>query len=133
MPVDEAAIERLLSWDGIGIAIERRIVEYEAVVRSNAPYRASNAGVHLVDSIDHTHETGPGSLVSHVGCNPEEHVRGYAIIVHNGSKPHPITPRSPRQSLRFRVGGRMVHVSRVNHPGTQPDRFLTDWMKEIVR
>lgn len=133
MPTDEAAIQRLLGWDGIGIAIERRILAYEDIVRANAPFRAESTGVHLVDTIGHTRETGPESLISHVGTNPHEHVRGYSIIVHRGSKPHPISPRSPHKSLRFRVGGRIVYASRVNHPGTQPDPFLTRWMREITQ
>lgn len=140
--VDYAAIERLLSWDGIGIAIERRLEAFEAVVRVNAPYRADHAGVHLVDTIAHTRETAPEGLMSHVGCNPHEGVasqpleegagRGYALIVHEGSRPHTIRPRPPRKSLRFRVAGRVVYATRVAHPGTGADPFLTRWIRELV-
>lgn len=146
MPSDPQAIERLCSWDGIGIAIDRRLIAFENIVRANAPYRPSNMGVHLVDTIDHTRETTATSLVSHVGCNPVEGAisaatqslergsgRGYALIVHEGSVPHTIRPRPPRKSLRFSIAGRVVYATRVAHPGTRPDRFLTRWIREITR
>lgn len=140
--VDYAAIERLLSWDGVGRTLERRIEEFEAVVRANAPFRADVAGVHLVDTIGHVKETEPEALVAYVGCNPHGSAaaqvlepgagRGYALIVHNGSRPHEIRPRPPRKSLRFRVAGRIVYATRVAHPGTEADPFLTRWIRELV-
>lgn len=147
MSSDYAAIERLCSWDGIGIAIERRIIEFENVVRANAPFRPDHAGVHLVDTIGHTKETNAAALVSHVGCNPVEGEiaaaavplepgasgRGYALMVHEGTRPHQIRPRPPRKSLRFTVAGRVVYATRVAHPGNRADPFLTRWIREIVR
>jgi hypothetical protein len=49
----------------------------------------------------------------------------YALIHHNGSRPHVILPVTARQ-LVFVAGGRVVRTNRVNHPGTKPNRFLTD-------
>ena len=145
MPSDPVAIERLCSWEGIGVSIERRLIEFENTVRANAPFRPSNVGVHLVDTIGHTKETTADSLVSHVGCNPVASEiaaaaqslggtsRGYALMVHKGTVPHAIRPRPPRKSLRFMVAGRIVYATRVAHPGTRPDRFLTRWIREITR
>jgi hypothetical protein len=49
----------------------------------------------------------------------------YALIHHNGSRPHVILPVTAKQ-LVFTSGGRVIRTSRVNHPGTKPNRFLTD-------
>lgn len=59
-------------------------------------------------------------------------VKEYALIHHNGSKPHVILPRRVGGKLVFMStsGGRMrlVVTDRVNHPGTKPNPYLTDWL-----
>lgn len=58
----------------------------------------------------------------------------YALIHHRGTRPHTITPNPPRKALVFRSGARIVHAKVVNHPGTRPNRYLTDQLrKEVVR
>lgn len=47
----------------------------------------------------------------------------YASFVHDGTRPHVITPKSAKV-LAFRAGGTMVFASRVNHPGTKARPFL---------
>lgn len=131
MPADPAAVARLTSWEGMGRSILRRIEVYEAAVRANAPYRPEHTGSHIVDSIGHETSTEGEFLVARVGVNPHEHVRGYALMVHQGTRPHTIVPRRSK-SLRFRVGGRIVYATRVSHPGTSPDPFLTRFMRELV-
>lgn len=56
----------------------------------------------------------------------------YALVHHQGSKPHIITPNDAN-ILRFSAGGRIVYTHKVNHPGTRPNRYLTDqlWMVKI--
>lgn len=44
---------------------------------------------------------------------------------HEGSPPHEIRPRR-RKTLRFVIGGQVVFRSRVMHPGTKANPFLTD-------
>jgi hypothetical protein len=49
-----------------------------------------------------------------------------AIIHHEGSRPHQIMPRRA-VILRFmRPQGGIVFAQRVRHPGTRPNRYLTD-------
>lgn len=54
-----------------------------------------------------------------------------AIMHHNGTKPHIITPRK-KQTLRFQKGGKIVYAKVVFHPGTKPNRFLTDQLPKLV-
>lgn len=57
----------------------------------------------------------------------------YANSVHGGQPPRLILPVRARL-LRFywRRVGRVVHRSRVNHPGTQAQPYLTDALREIA-
>lgn len=48
-----------------------------------------------------------------------------AQIHHEGTRPHKITPRT-HKALRFSVGSRIVYAREVNHPGTRPNRYLSD-------
>lgn len=56
----------------------------------------------------------------------------YAAPHHEGAGPHIIRPRKAK-ALRFRVGGRIIFASRVNHPGNRPNPYLTRWLREAVR
>lgn len=48
-----------------------------------------------------------------------------ALIHHEGTRPHIIRPNE-HQYLRFRKGTRVVYSRQVLHPGTQPNRYLSD-------
>lgn len=48
-----------------------------------------------------------------------------ALIHHEGSRPHAIVARN-KQYLRFSQRGRIVYTRAVMHPGTQPNRYLSD-------
>lgn len=135
MPINDAALEHFLSWEGpVGRnIISGRIYPFIEVARTNAPYDPENPGPHLAESIDAAFSEEPGALIARIGTNPHRSKRGYAWIVHQGSRPHPITANPPRKSLRFKVGGRIVFAYRVAHPGTHPDPFLTRWIKELTR
>lgn len=50
---------------------------------------------------------------------------GYALYHHEGTRPHPIDPVRGRY-LVFKVGGVTIFASHVDHPGTRPNRYLTD-------
>ncbi|URP22167.1 hypothetical protein SEA_BIG4_83 [Microbacterium phage Big4] len=59
---------------------------------------------------------------------PETWVGTYndiAFIHHEGTRPHAISARGA-QFLRFSAKGRIVYDRTVMHPGTKPNRFLTD-------
>lgn len=50
-------------------------------------------------------------------------VAKYANWVHDGTRPHLITPTN-RVSLRWATGGGFKYAKKVMHPGTKPDQFL---------
>jgi hypothetical protein len=54
----------------------------------------------------------------------------YALMHHEGTKPHLITPKK-RKQLRFYSKGFMVFAQMVRHPGTKPNRYLSDNLKLI--
>lgn len=48
-----------------------------------------------------------------------------ALAHHEGTRPHVILP-SKHKLLRFSSGGRVIYTRKVNHPGTKPNRYLSD-------
>jgi hypothetical protein len=54
----------------------------------------------------------------------------YALAHHEGTKPHIITPNEAN-ILRFSAGGRVVYTHKVNHPGTRPNRYLSDQLWKV--
>lgn len=55
----------------------------------------------------------------------------YAYAHHEGTKPHLILP-SRQEKLRFVSRGAVVYTHLVRHPGTPPNRYLTDNLKYIT-
>lgn len=54
-----------------------------------------------------------------------------ALIHHEGTVPHVIVPkRAPRLVFMGR-DGTVVYARRVNHPGTKPNRYLTDSLEDL--
>lgn len=54
-----------------------------------------------------------------------------ALWHHQGTGRHPITPKFAK-TLRFKVNGRIVYAKAVNHPGTRPNRYLTDNLRRVL-
>lgn len=130
MPINQAALDHFMSWEGpVGRSFKTRIDLFEAAVRTDIPIRYGR----LEESIGHELLKDGKNLAAHIGANPTEHRRGYAIIVHQGSRSHVILPHKPPKSLRFHVAGRIVYAQRVFHPGTVPDPFLTRWIRELTK
>jgi hypothetical protein len=50
----------------------------------------------------------------------------YALMHHEGTRPHIIRPTEPGGVLKFRSGSRVVTTREVRHPGTKPNRYLSD-------
>ena len=48
-----------------------------------------------------------------------------AYLHHEGARPHEIHARN-HSYLRFTSKGRVVYTRKVNHPGTKPNRYLSD-------
>lgn len=53
----------------------------------------------------------------------------YALLHHQGSRPHVITPTKPGTQLVFMRGTRLIRTPMVMHPGTKPNRYLTDQLR----
>lgn len=53
----------------------------------------------------------------------------YALLHHQGSRPHIIEPNKPGGQLVFFKGSRLVRTPIVHHPGTKPNRYLTDQLR----
>lgn len=76
----------------------------------------------LENSIVKRPTTGPnGQLVMLVGSE-----LSYALVHHNGSRPHTIRPRNTTRLVFMGKEGSLVFALSVNHPGTRPNRYLTD-------
>lgn len=86
------------------------------------PTRARPPGT-LRDSIVKRFTTTADGVVVQVGSEDP-----IALIHHEGTEPHVIEPRRPGGVLVFWSdrAGAVIAVRRVNHPGTQPNRFLTE-------
>lgn len=54
-----------------------------------------------------------------------------ALLHHEGSVPHIIAARKAK-SLRFKSRGKIVYAKVVRHPGTRPNRYLTDSLRKVV-
>ena len=54
----------------------------------------------------------------------------YARMHHDGTKPHLILP-TRGANLRFFSKGFLVFAQMVRHPGTKPNRYLTDNLKLV--
>lgn len=81
----------------------------------------------LKDSIKMIHERSGNWAQVKIGSRLD-----YAYAHHEGTKPHIITPRDAN-ILRFSAGGRVIYTHEVNHPGTRPNRYLSDqlWVARI--
>lgn len=55
----------------------------------------------------------------------------YALLVHNGTRPHTIRPRRPGGLLVFTSRGRQVRTMLVRHPGTRPNPYLLEALPAI--
>lgn len=53
----------------------------------------------------------------------------YAVMVHDGTRPHVIRPVR-KQALKFTIGGQVVFAKVVHHPGTRARPFLDRALRE---
>lgn len=56
---------------------------------------------------------------------------GKAMMHHEGTRAHRIVPVRA-QALRFVKNGKVIYAQQVWHPGTQPNRFLSDNLPRVV-
>jgi hypothetical protein len=55
----------------------------------------------------------------------------HAYLHHEGTRPHTILP-SKRETLRFKVRGRIVYAEKIVHPGTKATKFLSKHLRKVV-
>lgn len=76
-----------------------------------------------------THTRSRGEAAVKIGA-----YTNYALMHHQGTRPHLITANKPGGNLVFRKGSRIIFTPTVMHPGTRPNRYLTDQLrKQILR
>lgn len=108
------APQRMDAWlDQVG----DRLVE---VMRDKAPDRSGELRNHIVKISE------PGKVRVGIYGVP------YARYVIEGTRPHVIRPRQA-SALAFRIGGKLVVVKVVHHPGTRPNTFMKDSVKQVLR
>lgn len=82
-----------------------------------------------------------GQLSTSIGCTLSADQQGViatigsdnpiALLHHEGTKPHIILPRI-QKTLRFAHHGKIVYAKIVHHPGTNPNRYLTDNLQKVI-
>lgn len=103
--------------------LERQAKKIVALARMKAGKETGR----LIRSIGFRVLNVPNGIVVEIGSG----VR-HALMHHEGTRPHVINA-SPGRVLRFKQGGRVVYAQRVYHPGTRPNRYLTDAMRIVIR
>jgi phage gpG-like protein len=100
----------------VGRSVQKRAFRVQTAAKRQVGVKSGK----LQESIKYTVSTAPYGVKATVGSSVN-----YALIHHNGSRPHVILPVRAK-SLVFTSRGRLVVTNRVNHPGTKPNRYLTD-------
>lgn len=117
--VDDAAIYMYCNADDMPVQrdLRKRADRVLIAAKARAPVKSGR----LKESLHLKHEPGAGGNMQwRIGSSVN-----YALMVHEGTRPHLIHP-SLRRTLRFREGGRTIYATVVHHPGTRPHRFLTE-------
>lgn len=92
------------------------LAKFQVGVKTGALYR----------SITFTVVSGSSGIVGTVSALDKK-----AMMHHNGTRPHLIFPVN-KQTLRFYSRGRIVYAKVVRHPGTKPNKFLTDNLPKVI-
>jgi hypothetical protein len=121
---DNRAIQKLLHGrDGmVAKSIYARALRVQAAAKRQVGVRTGR----LRRSI-HIEMTYRPVTSAYIGSN----VR-YALLHHEGSRRHPIVAK-PGRMLVFRSNGKRVYAKKVLHPGTRPNRYLTDNLLRAIR
>jgi len=109
----------------VGRDLNQRALRVQEAARAQVGVRTGE----LQRSIKRTWTRRNGKTLSvSVGSNAR-----HAAVHHEGSEPHVIRARYAK-ALRYEGnGGEIVFAKAVNHPGTDPNRYLTDNLRLAVR
>jgi hypothetical protein len=128
--LDNQALDELLRGpDGpVYESMLRRADNLQRAAEDQIPYGTGDPGPygHLRGSLTKRIYGQEGSSAIEVWVG-SEHPR--ALLHHEGTRPHTIIAHE--KQLHFEMDGIEVFARRVNHPGTKPNRYLTDNL-EIV-
>lgn len=103
------------------LARKGRLIEMAARRQVGVQSGALRASIHM------RHFTDPRGQYVKIGSS-----LNYARLHHEGTRPHLIRPNTAHM-LRFQSKGQIVFAHMVRHPGTPPNRYLTDNMRRIIR
>jgi hypothetical protein len=123
--LNKAAYDQLtLSPRGdVGNYLRKRAIKLQTLARRQVGVKTGM----LKKSIHYRIVRDGKGLVATVGSNNR-----IALMHHTGTRPHIIQPRRA-QVLRFYSRGRIVYSKLVFHPGTKPNRYLTDNLSRVIR
>lgn len=107
----------------LGREMGKRSRLMEAAAKRNVKDRTGQLGRSISSS--HNVRVGAGQQIVLKATAP------YARAVHEGTKPRLIEPTKPRGVLRFVDSGRIVFAHKVLHPGTKPNPFLSQALKQV--
>lgn len=116
------AVKRMLDAIGHKLAnqaMARTVEDLESYIAGQAGQHHKNGA--LVRSL----ETKRLAPMDWVIAHRAQHAP-HAVFVHDGTRPHKITPRGGpgRSMLRFTVGNKIVFAREVNHPGYKGDKWM---------
>lgn len=120
--LDQNRVARLLRLPGgvVDRSLRRRVERVQRAAQSLAP---GTMGDGIRVRIEYR-ASGPHGVI--VSTHPA------TIYVVYGTRPHVIRPRRPGGVLRFTVGGRVVYARFANHPGTRPNRFMIEALRQAL-
>lgn len=117
---------QLVLGDAVKAEAVRRVGVYRP--RPMGPARARRPGT-LRDSIVKRITSRDGLPVVQIGSEDP-----IALIHHEGTAPHIIVPRRGTRLVFWSdTANRLVFAKQVNHPGSRPNRYLTDSLAVIGR
>lgn len=117
--LDRSRVARLLRLPGgvVDRNLRRRVERVQSAAQRLAP---GSMGQGIRARVDYR-SSGPHGVIT--STHPA------TVYVVHGTRPHIIRPVRA-QVLRFTVGGRVVYASVVHHPGTRPNTFMIQALRE---
>jgi len=133
-------IARLFSPTGdVGLWMQMKVEQVETLARENCPkdtgaLAASIEGRVLArPTMDVSAGGATRGMVAVGQVSAGGNAAPYAVAVHEGTRPHPITPKNARVlAFPSRSTGAMVFTTYVNHPGTRAQPFLFDALRSAI-
>jgi len=124
---NDAEIEKLLYSPNGVVGRDLRVRAKKVLLAARKQVGVDTGDLKKSLNIRNHRRTGYGQSIS-VGSN----VR-YARMHHDGTRPHAIRPTGKRgEYLIFKSGERKIYTTLVMHPGTKPNRYLTDNLRLAV-